>query len=210
MKRKRETPEDTGSTKKRKAGAEEDAKKGKKEGDREYGVSRGIDFVDVACVVNFDLPQSSRGYTHRVGRTARAGRSGMALSFISTEPGKEDQDVFERIERDQNGWTKSGGRGAESKLKEWEVDSKLVLGFRYRMEDALRSVTGKAVKEARIKELKNEILNSDKLKVGQFVSKFHFGETDMFFARLILRTTHLISNSYDTTSLYILQEYRVI
>ena len=50
--------------------------------DREYGVSRGIDFHNVACVLNFDLPASSKSYTHRIGRTARAGRTGMALSFV--------------------------------------------------------------------------------------------------------------------------------
>ncbi len=50
--------------------------------DKEYGVVRGVDFVDVACVLNFDLPTTSRSYTHRVGRTARAGRTGMSLSFV--------------------------------------------------------------------------------------------------------------------------------
>jgi ATP-dependent RNA helicase DDX56/DBP9 len=56
--------------------------KGKARSDREYGVTRGVDFVDVACVLNFDLPSTARSYTHRVGRTARAGRSGMSLSFV--------------------------------------------------------------------------------------------------------------------------------
>jgi ATP-dependent RNA helicase DDX56/DBP9 len=44
---------------------------------------------------------------------------------------------------------------------------KQVEAFRYRMQDALRSVTRSVVKEARIKELKTEILNSDKLKVSR-------------------------------------------
>ena len=35
-------------------------KKSRKGGDVEYGVSRGVDFIDVACVLNFDLPSSSR------------------------------------------------------------------------------------------------------------------------------------------------------
>jgi ATP-dependent RNA helicase DDX56/DBP9 len=58
------------------------SKKKKASGDREYGVTRGVDFVDVSCVLNFDLPLSATAYTHRVGRTARAGRTGMALSFV--------------------------------------------------------------------------------------------------------------------------------
>ncbi|THU86224.1 DEAD-domain-containing protein [Dendrothele bispora CBS 962.96] len=137
--------------------------------DKEYGVTRGIDFVDVACVLNFDLPTSSRSYTHRVGRTARAGRTGMALSFVVPKEqwgknkivgclpsAKNDEGVFDKIEKEQ------GARG--SKIKEYNFDMKQVEAFRYRMEDALRSVTRSAIKEARIKELKTEILNSDKLK----------------------------------------------
>ncbi|KAG5636782.1 hypothetical protein H0H81_006896 [Sphagnurus paluster] len=137
--------------------------------DKEYGVTRGVDFVDVACVLNFDLPTTSRSYTHRVGRTARAGRTGMALSFVvpAEEWGKNkvvgclpsakgDESVFVKIEKEQ------GARG--SKIKEYKFDMKQVEAFRYRMEDALRSVTRSAIKEARIKELKTEILNSDKLK----------------------------------------------
>ncbi|EIN09662.1 ATP-dependent RNA helicase dbp9 [Punctularia strigosozonata HHB-11173 SS5] len=137
--------------------------------DREYGVTRGVDFIDVACVLNFDLPSSSRAYTHRVGRTARAGRTGMSLSYVvpkeewgknkivgCLETAKKDEKTFARIEKEQ------AARG--SKIKEYKFDMAQVEAFRYRMEDALRSVTRAAVKEARIKELKTEILNSDKLK----------------------------------------------
>lgn len=145
-------------------------KQRKKAGDREYGVTRGVDFVDVACVLNFDLPTSSRSYTHRVGRTARAGRTGMSLSFVVPQElwgknkavgclpsAKDDETVFSKIEKEQ------AARG--SKINEYKFDMKQVEAFRYRMEDALRSVTRAAIKEARIKELKTEILNSDKLKV---------------------------------------------
>lgn len=138
-------------------------------GDKEYGVTRGIDFVNVACVVNFDLPTSYRGYTHRVGRTARAGHSGMSLSFViprsewgknkvvgGVESSREDEQIWERIE--------SGEKAKGSKIQEYKFDMEQVEAFRYRMGDALRSVTKSAIKEARIKELKTEILNSEKLK----------------------------------------------
>ncbi|KAI7942258.1 hypothetical protein MJO28_012285 [Puccinia striiformis f. sp. tritici] len=52
----------------------------------DYGVSRGIDFVNVACVINFDLPLLTQSYTHRIGRTARAGRTGIGLSFVLSNP----------------------------------------------------------------------------------------------------------------------------
>ena len=47
--------------------------------------SRGIDVKDVACVINLDLPLETECYVHRIGRTARAGESGVALSFVSGE-----------------------------------------------------------------------------------------------------------------------------
>lgn len=94
----------------------------------------------------------------------------MALSFVvpeeewgknkvvgCVESTKKDEKVFAKIEAEQ------AGRG--SKLKEYKFDMKQVEAFRYRMEDALRAVTRSSIREARIKELKAEILNSDKLKV---------------------------------------------
>jgi superfamily II DNA/RNA helicase len=45
--------------------------------------ARGIDVVDLPVVVNFDLPRSAVDYTHRIGRTGRAGESGIAINFIS-------------------------------------------------------------------------------------------------------------------------------
>lgn len=47
--------------------------------------ARGIDIAQLPAVVNFDLPRSAVGYTHRVGRTGRAGESGIAVSFVSAE-----------------------------------------------------------------------------------------------------------------------------
>ena len=47
--------------------------------------SRGIDIAELPVVVNHDLPRSTSDYTHRIGRTGRAGQSGVAISFISAD-----------------------------------------------------------------------------------------------------------------------------
>ena len=47
--------------------------------------SRGLDITGLPAVVNYDLPRSANDYVHRIGRTGRAGESGMAISFITTE-----------------------------------------------------------------------------------------------------------------------------
>lgn len=57
--------------------------------------ARGLDIEELPIVVNYDLPRSSDNYIHRIGRTARAGKTGMAVSFI----GHEDQAHFSLIEK---------------------------------------------------------------------------------------------------------------
>ncbi len=47
--------------------------------------ARGIDVEDVSHVINFDLPNVPESYVHRIGRTARAGRAGVAISFCANE-----------------------------------------------------------------------------------------------------------------------------
>ncbi len=57
-------------------------------------VARGIHVDDIGNVINFDFPQESETYLHRIGRTARQGRTGRAISFCSN---LMEYDVLERI-----------------------------------------------------------------------------------------------------------------
>ncbi|KAH9318286.1 hypothetical protein KI387_020055, partial [Taxus chinensis] len=128
--------------------------------DSEFGVIRGIDFKNVHTVINFDMPLSSSGYIHRIGRTGRAYSTGASVSLVS--PAEEA--IFREI------------RVALSCDKEEDIQSsKFIAPFplltknaveslRYRAQDVAQSVTKVAVREARASELRNEILNSERLK----------------------------------------------
>merc|ERR1712157_416397 len=56
---------------------------------------RGIDIERVNIVINYDMPEESDSYLHRVGRAGRFGTKGLALSFVSTD---EDDDVLQKVQ----------------------------------------------------------------------------------------------------------------
>lgn len=60
--------------------------------------ARGIDVVGIELVVNFDLPMHSQDYVHRIGRTARAGMAGRAISFATFDQRQDVRDI-ERLIR---------------------------------------------------------------------------------------------------------------
>ena len=71
--------------------------------------SRGLDIPEIECVVNFDLPQSKEDYVHRIGRTARAGAAGRAISFVTPE----ERSMWRYISSESSSAPskKAGGRG---------------------------------------------------------------------------------------------------
>lgn len=88
--------------------------------------SRGLDIPQVDVVINFDLPGQGKAYIHRVGRTARAGKSGKAVAMVT----QYDVEVYMRLE---------GLLG--KKLPEYKLDEETVLVLLERVNEAQRLAT---------------------------------------------------------------------
>jgi ATP-dependent RNA helicase DDX56/DBP9 len=121
-----------------------------------FSVSRGIDFRGVQTVINVDLPSDAKSYIHRIGRTARAGASGTALSLVDET---SELALLNEIKTNQ-----PPARDGQPQPVPLSIDLSELEGFRYRVDDMRRSITKRVVSEARIRDLKNEILNSERLQ----------------------------------------------
>jgi ATP-dependent RNA helicase RhlE len=62
--------------------------------------ARGIDIDDVTHVVNFDVPEVPETYVHRIGRTARAGASGMAMTFVDVDERPDWKNIIKLTRQD--------------------------------------------------------------------------------------------------------------
>jgi ATP-dependent RNA helicase DDX56/DBP9 len=185
----------------------DEKKKGKsnkrRKRDGEYGVSRGLDFRGVSFVVNVDLPSSPESYTHRIGRTARGGANGVALTLLDST-NREEAEMLVEIQANQPAKSAGGGAASED-LKEvtedvddgpvsmgqrqpcpLDFDLKEIEGFRYRVEDVSRAVTRVAVRETRAAEVKAEILNSERLQ-----SHFQENPADLQLLQHDRQATHI-------------------
>jgi len=118
--------------------------------DSDFGAVRGLDFQNVATVLNFEMCRDSRNYVHRAGRTARAGQSGTVLSLAHTE---EEEQRLQKIARE-----------VPLTMNPLLLQSGQIDAFRYRVEDSLRAVTSAKVRDARLCDVKRELVNSERLK----------------------------------------------
>jgi superfamily II DNA/RNA helicase len=79
--------------------------------------ARGIDVRDISHVINFDPPEDGDTYTHRVGRTGRAGRTGEGITFVGAEQARDVQKMAGQLgilsEFGQSGLLRSERGGAK-------------------------------------------------------------------------------------------------
>ncbi|MCX5703520.1 MAG: C-terminal helicase domain-containing protein, partial [Candidatus Omnitrophica bacterium] len=61
--------------------------------------SRGIDVTGIELVINYDLPEEAQNYVHRIGRTARAGHKGHAISFAMPEQARDVREIEKIIRK---------------------------------------------------------------------------------------------------------------
>jgi len=59
--------------------------------------ARGIDVIGIELVINYDLPDDTEHYVHRIGRTGRAGHEGRAISFATPEQGGDVRNIEKLI-----------------------------------------------------------------------------------------------------------------
>lgn len=107
--------------------------------------SRGLDIPHVDIVINFDIPTHSKDYIHRVGRTARAGRAGRSITFVT----QYDVELYQRIEQ-----------LISKKLPAYPVEEDKVMSLEERVTEALRMV------KTKLKDL-DDIKKSGKRKMSR-------------------------------------------
>jgi ATP-dependent RNA helicase RhlE len=63
--------------------------------------ARGIDVTGISHVINFDAPEDREGYVHRTGRTARAGRTGIGITFVGEEQARDVEKIAQALKLDR-------------------------------------------------------------------------------------------------------------
>lgn len=126
--------------------------------DKDFAVSRGIDFQSVSNVINFDFPTTVTAYVHRVGRTARALNAvnssiveGTVLSFVA----QDEHKFFNKVKT---------AIGESTNFKPYSFKMEELEAFKYRSKDAIRAVTKDVIRSARLKEIQAELRNSERLQ----------------------------------------------
>eukprot|EP00877_Chromochloris_zofingiensis_P003983 jgi/Chrzof1/13586/Cz08g03090.t1 len=85
---------------------------------------RGIDVPDVALVINYDMPNTIEAYTHRIGRTGRAGKKGSAITFITGHDSEVFYDLKKLLEDSKSNVPPELARHEAAKMKPGGISQK--------------------------------------------------------------------------------------
>ena len=110
--------------------------------------SRGLDIPHVDLVLNYDVPMNSKDYVHRVGRTARAGRSGRALTLVTQYDVEQFQKIEALIGTKMEAWNGSDPEAAEL-LSERVAEAGRLASAQMREADSKRGGGGGSGKKKR-------------------------------------------------------------
>lgn len=88
-------------------------------------MTRGMDLKDVEAVINYDVPSHVKTYVHRVGRTARAGKSGVSYTLLRSEDAYHFKLMMKKAEKEQN------------KPKDLKLNNDLIKPLKLDYQDAL-------------------------------------------------------------------------
>jgi len=118
--------------------------------------SRGLDIPHVDVVVNFDIPTHSKDYIHRVGRTARAGRAGKSITFVT----QYDVELFQRIEQLTG-----------KKMPQFQTEEEEVMQLQERVSEAQRMAAQAVREETKSKSKRGADADSDTEEASSSVRK---------------------------------------
>ncbi|SOV23954.1 DEAD/DEAH box ATP-dependent RNA helicase, putative [Plasmodium sp. DRC-Itaito] len=121
--------------------------------EKDFLYSRGLDFYDVKCVVNFDMPSDLETFIHRIGRTCRLNNKGKCISFVN-ELNYVDVELLQTLIEDKN---------ICSMIKK-DIQYNIIEKYRYRVESTLNKCTSKKIKLFIQKEILYQSLKSKELK----------------------------------------------
>ncbi|CXJ27175.1 ATP-dependent RNA helicase DBP9, putative [Plasmodium berghei] len=120
--------------------------------EKDFLYNRGLDFRNVSCVINFNMPLDKETFLHRIGRTCRLNTKGISISFVD-ENKEIEKSIVKEIENDNICY-----------MKKKNMNFNSIETYRYRVESTLNKCTQKKINLFIQKEILYHSLKSNELK----------------------------------------------